>query len=811
MTTVLRQDVLVASRRLRRDRLFAVTAIASLALAIAVNTAVYGMFDAMINPRVGVIDADRLYRLKYFGDRRRQLGAAGVESALETVSRSYDAVTGYTVYGTNIDVRSADRNDETDPLLVRPNFFPALGIQPVSGQLAPAAASDERSIVISDRLRFRLFPRNTPAEGQVLFVDGHAASVIGVARRYEGFAGLDADVWIMAKPGEKERVPVNLIRLRGDVGLSQLDAILRMLAARLATAANEPAQETRFLLRPIARQFRIGPFQYALFGAVLAVMVIASIIIATLQYARGLSRSRELAVRCSLGASRWSLVRLLTIESGILVAAGLALGLLLAWWGIRLLDATVPGTTGGFVVAPQFTWGVITFALVAATVCVLVVGVIPAVRVSAVNLAESLKAGQGSGRHRASRRKYGLMVIVQAGLTLPVVCAATLLLHTEWILERHDYRVHRLFGYDPDSLVIAHLRLSAGPSTVISLSDIAAQFIAAATGVPNVDAAAVSVNASPVHDTISLADASNNNIRRVPVPMWQYRLVSPAYFRTLGRPMAAGRDFPDGGYTAPVAILDISSRTFLWARRGMHNAQIKFGDARATSPWIPIIGIAGDRLDKDGRDRRASIDTLRLGGVFKVLTTSDSVRGTNTGINMTLYAKVSENPARVAAMLKERLKGPGLAAAPRVRPMSDDIGMPQLVAQGRFITAIFVVFAVVCVGLSILGIYAVLVESITERRLEIAIRSALGASRRSTLVLVLQEGRALALAGLAVGLSLSHLSAGWLGMFTQTDDFYGAAFLAGEAMFVISITGLVAILTAVRATRIDAAEALRGV
>ena len=299
-----RTNVRLAARTLRREPTFLVTAVLSLSVAIALNTTMYSMFDAMFNPQVAGRNAERMFTVRYFGDVRHTLGPDSIGAALATGARTYDAVTGFRFTTTDVGIVRGERSRETSPSYVRPDFFDVLGVRLEEGRIAVAGAGEQQSIVISDRLRGELFPDTRQVIGRTLVLDGRASTVVAVARRYAGFSVLDVDVWVIASRANGETVPTNLLRARDGMTRADVEGELATVSARLATAAGELPRDTRFVIRSVVRGAYVMSLHWALAGGVVAVLLVACANLGNLQFARGLNRGREIAVRSAVGARK---------------------------------------------------------------------------------------------------------------------------------------------------------------------------------------------------------------------------------------------------------------------------------------------------------------------------------------------------------------------------------------------------------------------------------------------------------------------------------------------------------------------------
>ncbi len=812
-------NIRLAARTLRREPTFAITAILSLAVAIALNTSMYSMFDAMLRPRVAGGHPERVYTLQYYGDVRHVLPRDAVAQALATGERTYDALTGYRRATATVAIARGDRVREASPLVVRPDFFDVMGVRPIEGAFVGSSAGEQQSIVISDRLRGELFPDSRQVVGTTVVLDNRPSTIVGVARRYPAFSVLDADVWVIASGANNEQVPINLIRARAGAAKEDLFAELSTLAARLAVAAGESPRDTRFYIKPILLQFTMWGFHYALIAGVLAILFVACANLGNLQLARSLNRGTEIAVRSAVGASRRDIVELLLIEVAVLAGAGLALGLTLSLWASALLRAMIPESAGGFAAAPEVSWRMVAFAVVASACCVLLVGLAPAIRASRADLNSLIKRGAGTGAHRDNRRRYGWLLVVQIALTLPVVSAAALLGRAGWQMHQPMYEATQIYGFDPDSVIVAHVTIAAPRGEYVPVAPIADRLLGDARSIPNVANAAVLLFASPANGGVVIADSSGR-MHEFPTPMWSYGLISPAYYRTLGLPIERGMDLIEGAYDASAVVVDRATSTYFWPDGFRPGSMIKLGDLRSSEPWLPVKGVRGDHLDPDARLWRAWFDTLRVEEVVRVITTRDSVRAGRKGVQVRLYARARRNPQAVAIALRQQLRSRNVTPPATVAWMADELGITSQRARQQFMIGIFSGAAVICLALAALGVYGIVAQSIAQRRREIAVRVSLGARPGDVVRMIMREGNVFALAGIAAGLVITMRTMGWLGAFmgrgrpaespdAWKDQLAGSLTftLVGVALFLTA--ALAALLPAVRAARIDPVEALK--
>ncbi len=801
-----RRDVRIALRTLRRYPTFAITATLALSLAIAVNTSMFSILDAMINPRSGAKDPDRLYSIKYFGDVKQKVDFRESGAALVAAGKMFGNFTMYS--GRIVTLERGSLVQDGIGLAARPNFFELLGVRPILGRLEPGAddASIANSIVISDRLAANFYTNGQSPVGTQISVSGKQRTVIGVAARYPSMAGLDVDVWTFV--GENEQIyGVRLIRLKDGVSFDQARERLKVLAAQLAQAAGDPTRDTRFYLEPMVRQFHAGSFHFALIGAGVAILLVACTNLANLQLARGLGRSSELALRASLGASRRQIIVQLLIESGVLAVAALVLSLSLTIAGNALVRANVPPSIGDFVVEPHSSWRMVVFASLAAVVCVIAVGLIPALRVSRVDLNTLLKSRAGTGAHKSNRRVYGMLVIAQIAFTLPLVCAAILTTRAAVRASSSDYLVHEVWGYDPAPLINAPLRIPLDTTQAVPVADLATSFISRARAVPGVVDAAVVRSRGTEALTV---DGPDGAFKILPTPMWGYQIVSPSWFRTMGMPIEEGTDFSEGGHVEPTVIIDRETANYLWPGKPAVGRLIKFGGERSTEPYLRVQGVVGDYLSDDARDRRRVARLSRLGTVVRVMSTAETEPKPRYPVGaMMLTVRATHEPERVVIALRRALSA-GALTPPRVELVEDYLGTRRQRVVTKFVAGLFMTFGILALGLSALGVYAIVAQSVEDRKREVAVRMSLGAQPKQIIYALLREGNVLVLAGVACGLFMAKQTITWLGMFLGDGiDLTNAPLFAAICVVLFAMMVAAAFVPAMKATRLDPMDVLR--
>jgi len=812
-----RSTLRIALRTLGRHRGFTVVAVLSIAIAIALNTTMYSTLDAMLDPRISARQPDHIYQFFYSSQAKFRPHPKVLSDAMRAGLPGFEAMTFVPVLSNNYQLaENGPRYARISAVAVQPDYFDFLGTPPMEGRTFLPRDQGNASIVISDRLATKLFPDRS-AVSRTVVIDGTGFTVIGVVRRNSTFGPLSNDVWVL-NPGPMAAISYTLIRFRERFDKYEVKKQLNSVAPRIAEATGARAGQTAFIGGEFALQkLRIGRFHWALMGAVAAVLLVACANLANLQLARGLARSRELALRSAVGASRGQIIGHFLLETVILAAAGLALGVVLTFWGVHILKATMPPGLQDVLIEPQTSWKMFVFAATAAVVCLFLVGLLPALRISRVNPDELLKSSAGTGANRHHRRRYGFMVVAQIGFSLPVLIGAIVLIQRMWLLHSREYLVNEFHGYDPAPIVNASVPFGTGTTKAdssVRVGAVAAEIISRAKTIPGVQDAAVFMWRSPAKRKVTVDDAYGV-VREEPAPQWSYNVVTPSYFRVLGLPIIKGRDFSVSELTGEAVIVDAPTARYLWGNDNPLGRMIKFGDAASNLPWHTIVGVVGDLRDTFAIRRRDPTANFRLKEVYRVMTPRDSLilrkptpwdraRG-----EVDVYARVRGNTELAAIRMQRTLRTASSADKTTAIPLEYAvIGYER--EQNDFAASIFGTFAFIGLGLVAIGLYGIVSHSVAERRRELAVRISLGATARNILYAVLREGNVLILAGIAIGLLLIKPSIFWLARLIDEDnDPYNALLFAAIAAGLFAIAVISAFVPAWRATRIDPVEALR--
>ncbi len=799
----LRQDARYGLRQLRRNPGFAAAAVVTLALGIGASVAIFSVVYATLLRPLPFRDAGRVYKLN---ETTPMVGRVSVSypnfQDWQSQSRAFAAMS--YVHHESFLLTGAGRPHYYSGLAVSSNFFATLGLRPALGRgFTPHEAATD--VVLSYPFFERQFEGDSAALGRALRLDGQDFDVVGVlpsSFRWPNQANFLVPLryWIAhnhaqaADRGDRGDSAV-FARLAPGAAIGQARAEMAGIAARLARAY--PAADDQFSVAatPLRDAF-VGsqqPALLALFGGVVFLLLIACANVANLFLVRGAARSREIAVRRALGASRGRIVRQLLTEGLVLACLGGAAGLGLALAGVRWLVALVPPSLGAGAEL-RLNGPILGSALAVILLAALLFGLGPALQAARPEVQSELK-DEGAGLALARRRR-GLRSLVAAG----ELALAVILLIGAGLMTQTLYRLlHTGPGFQPHHRYAMEIRLRPGYRTDAAVVNFWRQALRRVRAVPGVERAAVGDDV-PFTGNHARSDIT---IEGMPLPRPggyphpDLHFISPGYFATLGISLLRGRDFTDrdNAHGPRVAIVNERLARQFFGNADPLDKRLHFGDAGAGKPdWFTIVGEVGDTR------------MYGLGNPSRLEVYLSAWYAPDSDMEVLVQSRVA------AATLAPELRA-AAASVDRGQPVFEVDSMTSLIDQSiatpQTTFWLLALFGLAALVLAAVGVYGVIAFSVAQRTREIGIRMALGARAGDVLRAVLGQGLALALAGVLAGWAgawaLTRFLASLLYQVRPADPRTFAA-----AAGVLALVALAAAyVPARRAARIDPLQALR--
>ena len=797
------QDTRYALRTLLRARGFTAVAVATLALGIGANTAIFSMVNGILLQPLAFPHPEQLVKVWSANKAHDKLN--GAVSAIDLddwrAQRNVIADMGgwwYQANGSGIDLTGQGEPQRLEATFVTPGFFTTFGVAPIAGRTPRdeemVRGGNDRVVVLSYGFWQRQFGGARSVVGSKLLLGGEPYVVTGVMPASFRFPAERIDVYIPFSTIPDHAIPRDravrildvVARLKAGITIERASVELTGITQRLAERYRANKNWDGATLKPLhdAIVGNVRSSLLVLLGAVAFVLLMACANVASLLLARSGAREQEVAIRAALGAGRGRIVRQLLTESVILALAGGVLGLAVAFFGTRLLLALSRGQLPqAFNVTIDGT--VLLFSLGVSLVTGLLFGLVPALRSSTPALQRTLREGSRGLAGAASHRLRNGLVIGEIALAVVLVIGAGLM--TRSFLRILDVDP----GFRPERLLVVNFSMSTDRH--VHYQQYYRELIDKVRAIPGVLAAGAAKDA-PFRGTGERNGFVAPGMVLRPgddEPTAQMINISDGYFKTIGTPILAGREF--------------------------------LPQERADTPWVAVVNQA---LVKQYLKGNPVGQYLRLGNVLRteIVGVVGDIRqnAIDEPAKPTIYLDNMQN-SRVRVNLAVRTAGPPLAMTRRIEDAIwsldrdqtittvftfDDI-MSEAVARPRLLTVLLALFGGLGLLLGSLGIYGVLAYLVSQRRREIGVRLALGAQRGDVLRLVVWRGLALAVVGVVVGLAgavlLTRFMQGVLYGVEATDPLTFTAVAVG----LLGIAVLASWLPARRAAGVDPAVAIR--
>jgi predicted permease len=753
------QDVHYALRTMRRAPAFTATVVVSLALGIGANTAIFSLINVLMLRQLPIRAPGQLVEVLkvYPGDPRLN----GYPAPDYRYIRDHNNVfSGLIATATRrVSVRGEDgRAEPVDGELVTGNYFPVLGIVPARGRLiGPEDAhdgSDSSPVAVVSWSYWReRFNSDPDIVGRKIYIADTPATIIGVGpREFRGVRGwFRTQVWLSGAGGG-----ALVGRLRDGVTKEQAEAQVAVLYRRAQEIDRDPlVGRVRIELEPADAGIALPVLRDQFAGPLVVLMAVVGLLLllacanmAGMLLARAAARERELALRISLGAGRWRLARQVLTEALLLLsAAGAAAGLFLAWFGavalVRVVASgrPIPGLPENLAIAIHPDGNVLLFTAGIAVVTGLLFGLTPALRAMATTPARSLLA---TGRSSETRRGR----LYASGLVVGQVALSVVLLSVAGQFVQHLSRLRNNLGFERDHLLLVSLNPAGSGINRRQLTVLYGELLERLEAIPGVRSATL-CGPTP----ISGAGASRFVIveghmekpedRRYVSLAW----VAPNYFRTLGTPLLAGRDFTFQDQAGPrVAIINETMARYYFGENSPIGKHIAIDRDPRTGGWYgsdqpyQVVGVVADAKYHDPGE--ASARTLYFNAFQEDRVASNFALRTNIEPSSVISA--------VRAAVTESRNGISVERVTTMAAQVDAALVPE-----RLVALLSGAFGALGAILAALGLYGLLAYTVARRTNEIGIRIALGATRGDVNRMVLSAALGLAGCGLALGLPIA--------------------------------------------------------
>jgi putative ABC transport system permease protein len=810
METILR-DIRIGFRSLTKHTGFALIALATLALGIGANTAIFSVVESVLLRPLPYPAPERLVSIwNTYPPQVPQAGLSpGDYADWKRQATSFTEMGGYSHISRGMNLTGDGDPQRIQAAYGSASLFSLLGIHPVAGRMflpEEDRAGNPPIVALSHRLWESRFGGDTSVVGRQVTLENERYTVVGIVP-----AGFDllrwADVWMPLGQYDDDLTEhvhhafAGVARLKPGVTVEQARAEIEQLNHQEAIAYPDSHKnfgvQVETLRAPGAAELR--KTLLVLFGAVGLVLLIACANIMNLLLVRNTSREKEMALRAALGADRWQIVRQLLVESMLLSLGGGILGVLLAVFGLRALLAFLPANLAD-VQRTNLDGRVLVYTLLISAITGAVCGLLPALRTAKLSLAGSLKEGsKGSSGSGAKRTLNGLVIAEVAMALVPLIGAGLLLRSFEHLLQVDPgFRPERVLTMELQQAVVPYLKLrqlsqaeqtKLGETQALKFEEIANN-VRALPGVISVGGI----------DDLPLGNEFRQATRfviegRPPLvagarPIAQNRAVSLGYFSAMGIPLLSGRSFDNRDFSLTNIVVNEAMAKRFWGTESPLGKRVDLCSLDAKPCWLTIVGVVGN-VHQFGLEAEPTYDLYY-----------------SNGWTPYLVVRTSGDPETLTTAIREVVH-----RADPTLPVARVITLEGLVTESvsarRFSAALIAIFAMLALLLAAVGIYGVMSFAVSSRTQEIGIRMALGASPKTVQNMILGKSLALTMTGVLLGLVGSLGLMRFLSSLLFGVGAYDGITFAGVALLLTGVALAASYIPARRAVRVDPLVALR--
>jgi putative ABC transport system permease protein len=804
------RDFRYALRTLRRAPGFTAVAVLTLALGIGANTAIFSVVYAVLLKPLPFTNPDQLFTA-FQANNQQGIDETGCSypnfEEWRAQNHVFSELAGILAH--QLTLTGHGQPSVVNTSVVTPELFALLDVKPLAGRIFFSQDGKQGAapvVLISEELWRGKFGEDPKIVGTSINLDKRPFTVIGIipAAFRTPFFNTKQEVWIplvqdpvfsIFMPKREVHLLPALGRLKPGISVAEAQAEMDAISGRLAREF--PAENSGWTVRLVPLQKEIvGDVRtelLVLLGAVGLVLLIACANIANLLLTRATARSKEIAVRIALGAGRARIIRQLLSETAVLGLLGGAVGVALAYWGVKALSSLLPSDL------PQMNpvrvdYFVLGFALLLSAIAGVAFGLVPAMFAAKANIENTLREGARSGESRNRRHARSFLVVAEISLAMVLLVTAGLLLRSFARLTSVSP------GFEAQHVIKVDISLPQFQySTPQQWAAFSEELLARIQSDPGLQDSAVVVP-RPIADqnvTLPFDIAGNPPLSAGVSRTANYVSISPDYFRVMGIPLLAGRVFNQHDISsAPrVSIISEAMARLYFPNQDPLGKRITFGFPPGSGGSMrEIVGIVGNVRDV-GLSKSP-------GAIMYVPFAQAPFWGANLVVKSTL------STSSVAAAIRQEVE-----RIDKDLPVTDVAKMPDLidasVEQPRFRMFLLGLFAVMALVLAATGIFGVISYSVSRRTNEIGIRVALGASRGAILRMILGETLRLTLTGLAVGVPCALGSARLVGHMLFGVSPHDLATLTIVAVLLAAVAAFAGYVPARRAMRVDPLVALR--
>jgi putative ABC transport system permease protein len=746
----LRQDIRYAFRQLGRSRGFALVAIVTFTLGIGANTTIFSFADLIIRRPISLPGLDRLVSIE---EQTPTSDDKGISPAnyldLHAANHAFEQLAGYEYWSAG--VGNQDQPYEAAGVRVSDNFFSTIGIKPVLGRdfiSGEGAEGRSREVILSDAFWRQHFAADPSAVGRLLKLDGETYSIIGVLPARATFPLGAPSFWVplsmnQQMRSERQQLSLHAVgRLQDGVSLEQargeVEGIWNAIARAYPRANAGRSMHIAGLRDSIVLDYN-RQFALLLMGVAGFVLLIACTNIATLQFARASVRQQEIAIRAALGASRRRVLSQLLTESILLSLLGGAGGAILSIFSVRLLRNTLPADVQWFcdVSTLKFNGTAFAFTLLLAVVSGVLSGLAPAWECSKADPTRALATESHRIAGGSNNKWRSALVTTEIALALVLLIGAALMVKGFRNLATGPRSM------EPESLLTLHVELPQTrlPQQVKSFEDSLISQLSNLQGVRSVGLAS-GIPYSFYEGNTALMVEGKEATQSDQAPAAMAESVNSDYFRTMHIPLREGRWFHTGDDTGTmnVAVVSESMARRLWPGHSAVGKRLKTEDRDQTTSWMTVVGVAGD-VQHEIYDRSFRSILYLPYQQAPPLSFDLAVRG-------------DSNPLQFASSVRRIIQGLD-SNLPVANLETLAVKLSAQASSLQYVALLVAGFGILALILSAVGVYALMANSVAERRHEIGIRMALGAQKWNVLCAVM--GRALI--ATAIGLACGELLA----------------------------------------------------